>query len=73
MTCGSCIKGNCEDCVDRLLLLALRDAICGCTRKLHDDKMQGEARLQQVADPETGAVYAPGLTVTEDGEVEFNE
>lgn len=42
------------------------DLICTCKRVGHE----GEPRDQQIADPETGAVYTPGLKIAIDGEVE---
>ncbi len=66
MTCPNCHKGKCEECVDVARILAgFTQTICQCTKKGHD----GEARNQQVLDPFTGTVHAPGLSVTKDGEV----
>jgi hypothetical protein len=50
-----------------------------CPQQLHVDLEQffdpdappGEAIHRQVKDPDDGTVYAPGLKVTEDGEVTF--
>jgi hypothetical protein len=39
--------------------------MCYCKRKRHD----GEANDVQTQDPETGTVWAPGLRVTQEGEV----
>lgn len=69
MTCTPCGRGHCEECVDIIRMLFTKNRICQCTRKGHD----GEPINQQIKDPETGTVYAPGLTVTEDGTVNFNE
>ena len=41
--------------------------ICMCKRKRHS----GEPNLQQVADPETGAVFGPNVEVSADGQVKF--
>lgn len=71
MTCPDCIKGNCEGCVDRLRLLVQDDRICTCKKSGHEDAMQGEARLKQIADPETGDIHGPGLVVTRNGEVKL--
>jgi hypothetical protein len=68
MTCSNCHAGNCEQCVDVIHILLGQPCICQCTRRGHS----GEPRDKQIADPETGAVYAPGLTVQQDGTVEFH-
>lgn len=69
MTCPECVKGNCQNCVDRLRLIYRDDRICTCQKSDHGDAMQGEARRVQVQDPMTGDVYGPGLKVTQDGDV----
>lgn len=73
MVCPSCKDDNCERCVDRLRAIYADDFVCECTRNLHTEKRDGEARLNQIKDPETGTVYAPGLTVDIDGKVTFKE
>lgn len=72
MTCPHCRDGRCEDCVDRLLLLARKDPMCTCKKSGHYDAVRGEPRRQQVLDPFTGDVHGPGLTVSPDGEVDIN-
>jgi hypothetical protein len=66
--CSNCHNGNCFECVDVLRMVYTDETICRCTRRGHD----GEPNSQQILDPETGAVYAPGLVVSEDGEVTYN-
>jgi hypothetical protein len=68
MTCSSCHDGNCTECVDVLRAVKDLPPICQCKRKNH----LGEPRDQQILDPETGTVHAPGLTVDSDGNVEFH-
>ena len=66
MTCTNCSLGNCNNCVDVTRYLAgFTMPICQCSRKGHN----GEPRDQQILDPETGTVYAPGLEVDIDGKV----
>ncbi len=66
MTCSNCHKGDCENCVDVARLLAgYTNLICQCTKKNHG----GEANVQQILDPSTGVVHAPGLEVDRDGKV----
>jgi hypothetical protein len=64
--CSHCQAGKCEECVDVLRVVFALDTLCECTRKGHS----GEPVDQQVADPFTGAVHAPDLVVTADGDVE---
>lgn len=68
MTCPSCKKGNCHDCVDILRAVYTEEMICTCTRKNH----AGEANVNQILDPFTGSVHATGLTVSADGEVDID-
>lgn len=72
MTCLPCRMDGCGDCVDKIMLLLGRPQICGCERQLHDEKIQGEPRLEQIRDPVTGDVYAPGLVAKHDGGVKFH-
>jgi hypothetical protein len=66
MTCPNCHNGDCNNCVDVTRILAgYTDEICQCTRKNHS----GEPQQNQILDPETGTVHAPGLTVDIDGKV----
>lgn len=66
MTCPNCHQGKCENCVDVGRLLAgFENTICQCRKKGHS----GEPRDQQILDPSTGTVYAPGLKVDVDGKV----
>lgn len=65
--CSNCRNGNCEGCVDVLRSVYTDDKLCDCRRKNHT----GEPMSQQILDPETGTVHAPGLTVDSDGKVEF--
>lgn len=68
MICKKCEEDKCVECVDTLRSIFFEKAICECRRKKHN----GEPRDEQILDPETGTVHAPGLTVTEDGTVTFN-
>lgn len=63
--CTHCQAGECEECVDILRSLYTENMICMCSRNEHS----GEPVLKQIVDPETGTVYAPGLSVTKEGEV----
>ena len=66
MTCPRCHEGKCDECVDVGRFLAgFEKPICQCIRKNH----AGEPADQQILDPETGAVHAPGLVVKADGTV----
>jgi hypothetical protein len=67
--CSNCKGGACEVCVDGLRVYFTEVTICRCKKKDHEDKMRGEPRLNQIADPFDGSVHAPGLVVTEDGTV----
>lgn len=73
MVCPRCKEDKCEECVDRLRAIYASNLLCKCSRKLHNEKMSGEPILNQIRDPETGAVYAPGLEVSQEGEVKFND
>ncbi len=66
MICENCRMNFCEGCIDVSLINLGRQGFCQCQRQGHD----GEPNKQQVLDPETGTVHAPGLTVTHDGKVE---
>lgn len=63
--CPKCREDKCVECFDIVRIFANLPAICFCTRRNHS----GEPRDNQVADPFTGDVHAPGLTVTYEGEV----
>jgi hypothetical protein len=63
--CTFCKEGNCNQCIDVARALLSMSLICDCTAEGHD----GEPNRQQILDPETGAVHAPGLVVTQEGEV----
>ena len=65
MTCAPCLKGECNRCLDTILIAAYLEPMCTCTRRGHD----GEPVNKQIQDPGTGVVYAPGLAVTQEGEV----
>lgn len=66
MTCPKCHEGKCDECVDVARILAgFQNEICQCTRKKH----AGEPQAEQILDPSTGTVYAPGLKVSIDGKV----
>jgi hypothetical protein len=70
MVCVSCKQGNCRGCVDvTRAALGREGTICKCLRQGHD----GEPRNEQILDPESGTVYAPGLHVTQDGDVNLNK
>ncbi len=73
MTCQNCKLGKCESCVDRLRRIYADDTVCQCTRKLHVEKRDGDMTLNQIEDPETGDIHAPGLIVKADGEVIFRD
>lgn len=73
MVCPNCKQDKCESCVDRLRRIYSDETICTCTRKLHAEKRDGEATLNQIKDPITGDIHAPGLIVTADGEVKFRD
>lgn len=64
--CTRCKANQCEQCVDVLRALYSDRMICKCRRKNHN----GEPMDQQIADPTTGDVYAPGLVVREDGTID---
>jgi len=64
--CTNCKEGACGACIDMMRVIILKlDPICFCKRKGHS----GEARDNQIVDPENGTVYGPGLRVTQEGEV----
>lgn len=67
--CTHCQEGNCDSCIDigRVMMVRVADfvPICKCKTPGHD----GEPVDQQVKDPFTGTVHAPGLEVSEDGTV----
>lgn len=65
MTCTNCKDGNCHKCIDVYRAVYSNNPMCQCTRKRHS----GEPMDVQIKDPETGTVYAPGLTVDELGRV----
>lgn len=67
--CARCQAGDCRKCVDVLRVIVDLREICHCTIEGHD----GEPFRQQITDPETGDVYAPGLIVRKDGSVERTE
>ena len=69
--CRQCRLEHCDQCLDKLRLLYAKDRLCRCRRTLHLEKIMGEPRLNQIEDPETGMIYAPGLTVNRDGKVTF--
>lgn len=64
--CMSCQRGECNHCVDVIRAIAgFSEELCHCKRKNHSI----EPNTQQILDPETGTVYAPGLHVTKEGKV----
>lgn len=65
MTCPNCKLGFCEGCVDVLRSVYTDEMICTCRRAGH----LGEPTSEQILDPETGTVYAPGMTIDELGRV----
>lgn len=69
MVCIPCKTGDCNNCVDILRSVYTDVQICKCQRRDHS----GEPLSRQILDPETGTVHAPGLTVSEDGEVTYRE
>ena len=68
LVCKPCSEGNCARCVDVYRYLSgKKDPICECRKKDHG----GEPREQQIRDPFTNEIVAPGLTVDMDGNVKF--
>lgn len=63
--CTHCIADMCDECTDILRVIANLPEICKCTAPGHS----GEPALQQVRDPFSGDVHAPGLVVKNDGEI----
>lgn len=68
MVCIPCTRGECQNCVDILRIVYATKTICRCEKRGHS----GEPRDQQVLDPETSTVHAPGLSVDIHGEVTRN-
>lgn len=68
MTCPSCKRGECTNCPDVLLAALGRSVGCTCTRANHS----GEPNQQQIMDPETGTVHAPGLEVGNNGQISMS-
>jgi len=66
MVCAHCLQGNCMRCVDTVRIAWSMEPICTCTAKGHG----GEPVEQQIEDPFTGDVHAPGMVIKKDGEVE---
>lgn len=64
-SCTHCQEGNCNGCTDILRAVYEMDPVCKCKRPGHS----GEPKRNQILDPADGTVYAPGLTVSSDGEV----
>lgn len=59
-------------CPDKIFLILGKDTVCTCKKSGHEDAITGEPRRNQIQDPFTGDVHAPGLVVKADtGEVEF--
>ena len=67
--CSFCLMTECDKCVDIIRISSGYKLICTCKLVAH----AGEPRDQQILDPATGTVFAPGLGVTKDGTVVFNE
>jgi hypothetical protein len=63
MHCPACREGNCNSCPDKVMILLGKERICTCKRSGHDDLVNGEPRTQQVQDPFTEDIHAPGLIV----------
>lgn len=64
--CMSCQRDDCGNCVDVIRAIAgFMEELCNCKRKKHST----EPNTQQILDPDTGTVYAPGLHVTQEGTV----
>lgn len=66
--CEECKFGACANCVDVLRMVYSDITICQCKRSGHS----GDPTDNQIVDPFTGSVHAPGLTVSRDGKVEFD-
>lgn len=64
--CARCQSGDCEQCIDVMRVIVNLVPICHCPIPEHD----GEPFKQQILDPTTGDVHAPGLIVKEDGSIE---
>lgn len=71
MTCISCREDNCDRCIDRIRAIYSSEMVCTCERQMHVMRRDGEAILNQIKDPETGTVYAPGLSIDTDGTVHY--
>lgn len=69
MICYFCLSGKCNYCDDIMNIILGGKLTCECKRTEHS----GEPRDKQILDPTTGEIYAPGLKVTEDGEVKYSE
>lgn len=63
--CFRCYDAKCSQCVDVMAVVMGTETECNCQRPGHD----GEPINNQVTDPFTGAVHAPGLVVEQSGEV----
>lgn len=65
MACSFCRNGVCDRCIDVVRALFSQESVCKCKKQGH----MGEPLGKQILDPETGTVHAPGLVVTNDGQV----
>lgn len=64
--CTHCSAGDCNNCSDIMRIIVNLPEICQCARPEHS----GEPVNQQILDPETGDVHAPGMVIHEDGSIE---
>lgn len=85
--CPLCKAGACHECVDVFRAVYADDRICTCKKANHKTDVGlaittrsamrlsegNEAHTQQIEDPTTGIIHAPGLTVSPDGEVKFRD
>lgn len=68
--CTHCKAGDCQNCMDiKRVVVMGKEPLCACQRKGHS----GEPIECQIADPFDGSVHGPGMVVSEDGKVEFDE
>lgn len=85
--CTSCTEGMCEKCIDVVRSMYADDKICTCKKSGHGSSVRlaitqltvaklspgNEAHTQQIMDPISGVIHAPGLTVSPEGEVKFRD
>ncbi len=67
-TCTKCKANKCSFCIDVVRYIAGLPSICKCMSRNHS----GEPFNNQILDPDTGSVYAPGMEVKPDGTISRN-